>query len=226
LQRIISKGYYTNYNHISTDSDLESLHKDARWLSLLNLVKENKEKAEANLNKPLVAELDSIFEDDQKYRLMIDDYQQRYSNDAKETQDLWQTIHEKDSVNLLKVEAILLQYGWLGADVLGEQGSSTLWLVIQHADLKTQEKYLPMMKEAVKNRKARAADLALLVDRIEMRNGRPQIYGSQITTKDGKAVIYQIVDEINVNKRRAEVGLQPLEDYVKHWGIDYKLPEK
>jgi hypothetical protein len=98
--------------------------------------------------------------------------------------------------------------------------------VIQHADLKTQEKYLPIIKEAVKNGKASGANLALLVDRIEMRNGRPQIYGSQITMKDGISVIYQIADEINVNKRRADVGLQPLEDYVRRWNIDYKLPTK
>ncbi|MDT3404368.1 hypothetical protein [Mucilaginibacter terrae] len=42
--------------------------------------------------------------------------------------------------------------------------------------------------------------------------------------KNGKATIDPIEDEPNVNKRRAAVGLQPLEDYVKQWGIEYHLP--
>ena len=33
-----------------------------------------------------------------------------------------------------------------------------------------------------------------------------------------------IDDEVNVDKRRAEVGLLPLATYAKHWGFDYKLP--
>lgn len=34
------------------------------------------------------------------------------------------------------------------------------------------------------------------------------------------------MDEPNVNKRRASVGLQPLEDYAKLFGIEYVLPQK
>ena len=81
------------------------------------------------------------------------------------------------------------------------------------------------MKDAVKKGNANGSDLALLIDRIEMFNGRPQVYGSQIQYIDGKYTIYKIIDEKNVNKRRSEVGLQPLEEYVKIWNIDYKLPE-
>ena len=181
---------------------------------------------QASLHKPLVLQLDSIHTEDQTYRRMLMDSVTKYGWESKEIKELGKIIHERDSINLIKVKAILDKYGWLGTDVVGEQGNSTLFLVIQHSNLPTQEKYLPMMKEAVKNGKASGADLALLVDRIEMHNGRPQIYGSQINVKDGKYFIYQIIDEPNVNKRRAEVGLQPLEDYVKMWNIDYKLPAK
>jgi len=182
--------------------------------------------ADKKLNKILVQQLDSILNDDQNYRQMSDTLEQRYGYESKIVQELWQKIHDKDSINLIKVSAIIDKYGWLGADEIGDNGNTTLFLVIQHADLKTQEKYLPIMKEAVKNGKASGSALALLVDRVEMRNGRPQIYGSQIQMKDGKFEIYPILDEKNVNKRRADVGLEPLEDYVKNWKIDYKLPTK
>ncbi len=75
-----------------------------------------------------------------------------------------------------------------------------------------------MMQEAVKNGRAERSHLALLIDRVEMNNGRPQVYGSQINGD----TIYKILDEVNVNKRRAEVGLEPLEEYAKQFNIDYK----
>ncbi|MBK5284318.1 MAG: hypothetical protein JJE25_02860 [Bacteroidia bacterium] len=226
LERIAIKANYSAYGHVTVDTDLNSLHNDKRWEPLLGLIKSNKDKIEVNLNKPLAQELDSILVEDQKYRMMSDSVAEKYGHESKEMQELWKTINEKDSINLIKVKEVLDKYGWLGADVAGQEGSEALFLVIQHSDLKTQEKYLPMIKEAVKNGKARGADLALLVDRIEMRNERPQIYGSQVVMQDGKNVIYKIIDEVNVNKRRAEVGLQPLEDYARYFNIDYKLPEK
>jgi hypothetical protein len=99
-----------------------------------------------------------------------------------------------------------------------------VFLVIQHADLATQERYLPIMREAVKNGKALASDLALLEDRVLTRNGKPQIYGSQLQENHttGKYEFAPIQDAANVNKRRASVGLPPLEDYAKMMGINYK----
>ena len=92
----------------------------------------------------------------------------------------WKIIKEKDSINLIRITTILDSRGWLGTDIIGEQGNSTLFLVIQHSDIQTQEKYLPMMREAVKDGKAQASSLALLEDRVALRKGRKQIYGSQI----------------------------------------------
>ena len=85
-----------------------------------------------------------------------------------------------------------------------------------------------MMREAVKNQKARPEQLALLEDRVALAQGKKQIYGSQIDQdpKSGKYSVAPIEDEPNVNKRRAAVGLGPLEEYVRHWDIEYKLPVK
>ena len=85
-----------------------------------------------------------------------------------------------------------------------------------------------MMREAVKNGKAAGSSLALLEDRVALGQEKKQIYGSQIhrDQRTGKYFVAPIEDEFNVNRRRASVGLEPLEDYVKHWNIDYKLPSK
>lgn len=228
LNRIATKANYSDYGHITADSDLDGLHSDKKWIPLIELVKKNKDKAEANLNKPLANQLDSIFVEDQKYRQLIGDIEKRYGHESKEMKNLWSTIRLKDSTNLIKVTTILDKFGWLGSDVVGGQGNGALFLVIQHSDQKTQEKYLPMMREAVKNGKASGSSLALLEDRVALGKGKKQIYGSQIhrDQKTGKYFVAPIEDEPNVNKRRAEVGLEPLQDYVKHWDIDYKLPVK
>jgi hypothetical protein len=221
LFRISEKGNYTNYSHITTDSDLSILHSDKRWNEVINLVKVNKEKAEANLDKPLVAILDSVYKYDQGLRMQANTVYDKYGRDSQETKDLWKSIAENDSLNLIIVKKILDERGWLGADIIGNQGNTTLFLVIQHADLKTQEKYLPMMREAVKKGNARPSALALLEDRVALGQGKRQLYGSQIGLDRESGVYYvlPLEDPENVDKRRAAMELGDLQDYVSNWNI-------
>lgn len=196
----------------------------------------------------LIKQLDSVYFNDQYFRCKIDSVRQKVeyfklkkesslgsslklnSDSLKRVENelsmLFDTIQKLDKRNTTIVTGILDEYGWLGPDEIGKQGNATLFLVIQHAYFRAQEKYLPMMREAVKSKKANPWEFALLVDRVEVNRGRPQIYGSQIEMRNGKYTLSPIKDEINVNKRRAEVGLQPLEEYVKHWNITYKLPKR
>lgn len=226
LFRIATKGNYTDLNHLVVDSDLESLHGDKRWGEVTALVKQNKDKAEANLNKPLVAMLDTIMQEDQGPRMQIDDIEKKYGRDSKEMKAHWKLIQEKDSINLIRVKDILDQYGWLGPDVIGREGNQTLFLVIQHADIETQEHYLPIMRDAVKNKKASSSSLALLEDRVALRTGKRQIYGSQIGRfDDGKYYVQPLEDPDNVDKRRAEVGLPPLDTYVRNWQITWNVDD-
>lgn len=227
LERIATKSNYTDYGHITTDQDLYLLHNDNRWPPLLEVVKKNKDKAEANYNKPLIAMLDSIFIEDQQYRKQIRDVEKKYGLESKEMKNHWKIIQEKDSINLIKVKAILDKYGWLGADIISSQGNMTLFLVIQHADRATREQYLPMMREAVKNGKAKGSSLALLEDRIALEQGKRQIYGSQIW-RDKETLTYYVApldDPGNVDKRRAEVQLEPLADYVSRWQIKWNVEQ-
>jgi hypothetical protein len=227
LNGLASKGNYMNYEHITTDTDLISLHNDKRWKPLLEIVKKNKEKAESNLNKSLVSKLDSIHTEDQKYRLESEEIEKKYGWESKEVKAIWKIINQKDSINLIKIKDILDKEGWLGSDIIGQKGNSTLFLVIQHSDIKTQEKYLPMMREAVKNGKAPGSSLALLEDRVLLRQGKRQIYGSQIgmDSETQKYYVLPLDDPENVDKRREEVGLQPLAEYVNIWEIEWDIKQ-
>ncbi len=101
----------------------------------------------------------------------------------------------------------------------------TLFLVIQHSPLEIQQKYLPMMRDAVKKNNARSSSLALLEDRIALRTGKRQIYGSQIgrDQETGEFYVSPIEDPENVDKRRAEVGLGTIQDYISNWNITWDV---
>jgi hypothetical protein len=132
-----------------------------------------------------------------------------------------------DSCNLVQVESLIRKYGWMGKSLIGGYCNYTLWLVIQHAELPVQEKYLPLLEASVADSESRACDLAYLQDRVLMRQKKKQIYGSQIVlNKEGGQEFYPIEDEKNVNIRRKKAGLQPMEEYAKNFGIEYKLPSQ
>jgi hypothetical protein len=179
------------------------------------------------LKKRLVAQLDTIYKEDQEKRLEVEKVLKKFGWDSPEMKALWKVISEKDSINLIKVKKIIDEHGWLGADVIGPRGNQTLFLVIQHADLATQEKYLPVVREAVKNGKAEASALALLEDRVALRQGKKQVYGSQIGMDNETKTYYvsPLEDPENVDKRRAAVGLEPLAKYLRHWKIKWNVEQ-
>jgi len=227
LNKAVVIDKWTNLSHILSDADFKTLHSDKRWQPLIDIVKSNKEKAEANLNKPLVVLLDTIYNKDQSDRGNIDTVQKQFGWQSKQMDSLWRKINYQDSVNLLRVKNIIDTYGWLGKDEVGQQGATTIFLVIQHSDSLTQVTYVPKMRVAVKKGKAQPENLALLEDRILTKQGKEQIYGSQVRRNEqtGKYEFFPIQDEAKVNKRRAAAGLQPLEEYAKFFGIEYVLPK-
>lgn len=176
--------------------------------------------AQNKLNDTLIRQLDIISTDDQTDRAQLESIQNKYANDTAELRihvnAIYKVMRDKDSINQIKVTAILDKYGWLGSEIVGEEGNRTLFMVIQHADLVIQEKYLPMMRDAVKNGKAKASSLALLEDRVALRQGKKQIYGSQVAwiMLKNEYTVLPLYDPDNVDKRRAEVGLPPLAIYL------------
>ncbi|HZH70497.1 MAG TPA: DUF6624 domain-containing protein [Flavobacteriaceae bacterium] len=220
-----SKIKYKNLSHISTDTDLDTLHSDDRWSELIKIVEANKQEYEKDFDKPLVAKLDTIYQLDQNYRRQISDIEEKYGRESEEMEAHWKLIQKTDSINLVKIKKILDERGWLGPKVIGNQGNSTLFLVIQHADLETQQKYLPMMREAVKLGNASASSLALLEDRVALRQGKRQIYGSQIgrDPETGEYYVSPLIEPEKVNERRAEVGLGTIQDYIQNWGMTWDI---
>lgn len=176
---------------------------------------------DAKFNTALAKTLDSIYDEDQRYRRQMSAVAKQHGWDSKQMEELWRVAGKADAANLEQVKMILEKYGWLGAELIGEKGNSALFLVIQHADAKTQAKYLPVMKAAYEKGHAKGSQLALLIDRVALSNGQKQVYGSQLAQdpKTNKYKLSALEDPDHVNARRAKMGLGPIEDYLKQWDI-------
>lgn len=227
LKLSAEKGWI-NLKHIKKDKDLLSLHTVKGWNAVLEKVEMNLEENEKDFDKPLKEQLEKIYVRDQTLRQLYLQAEEKFGKETAEMNYFWDLISEQDRLNEAEVIQIVEERGWVGISLVGGQANMTLWLVIQHAPLEIQEKYLPLLRASVKNSESSGNHLALLEDRIQMRNGKPQIFGSQIVPDEstGKQVVYEILDPEYVNQRRKEVGLGPIEDYLKRWGIEWTVVQK
>ena len=180
---------------------------------------------QGRINDSLVEVLATVAVSDQVYRNQYQDTIGRYGADSKEVKALFERMRVQDSINQVKVCAILDRYGWVGPDIVGEEGKSTFFFVVQHAELPIQLKYLPMMRAAVKDGRANARHLALLEDRVNLRQGRKQVYGSQVgwEKKTNEYYVLPLDDPDNVDQRRAAVGLPPLVEYLQNWKMKWDV---
>ncbi|MDR2650994.1 MAG: hypothetical protein LBC68_01590 [Prevotellaceae bacterium] len=212
--------------NIVNDAALSSLHSDERWNFIIEFVKENNEKT-SKYDAVLSAKFASIYQEDRQIKFEIGETEQKYGRNSDEMKQILKTINEKNAANVVEVTKILDEKGWLGADIIGEKGSNALFSVIQNADIKTQEKYLPMLREAVAKENTDPAYLALLEDEIALKQGKRQIYGSRIgiDLKTGKYYVAPLEDPDNVDKRRTEIGLGKYQDYLSIFGMTWNVDE-
>ena len=217
---------WQDIKHFKSDTDLVTLHSKPEWDKLISKLQAKVDQIESNYNKDAKGKLEEVYKTDQGIRLEFIAAQKANGHASLKVDSLRKLMIYHDSLNNIIVTKILDQYGWLGEDKVGAKGNLTLFLVIQHADLKTQQKYLPMLRKAVGDEKASASSLALLEDRVALREGKKQIYGSQLSSvpdNPEKYYLSPLTDPENVDKRRASVGLQPLAEYVKRWDIIWDI---
>lgn len=206
-------------NHDSFRSDkllnninYQNLYGDSRWIQLIGSKLENSIKIESEYNI-LRTKLEAILDEDQKYRAQINKFIKDGSINKKDSLIL--EVSRTNSIHKKFVLDLINTYGWIGPEKVGIKGNSALFLVIQHADLKTQEKCLPILKEAVHDHKASAQELALLEDRILVTKGKKQIYGSQVYFENGKYKLYPVYKLNQIDKRRSSIGLETIKSYLE-----------
>jgi len=140
---------------------------------------------------------------------------------ASRWEDKW--VMYKDSVftnHKIRVEKMFKDYGFLGFDKIGEDGSNNFWLIVQHCDKfpEFQKEILKEMDKEVKNKNADPNNFAYLYDRVQVNAGQKQKFGTQIdydVETTGRAFPkVGLIDSINVDKNRQEYSLVPLKEYL------------
>lgn len=130
---------------------------------------------------------------------------------------LLKRMNKIDAANTSRVKTLIKQYGWPGPELVGQDGTDAVFLLVQHADPVFQKEILPLVKNAYRSRLITGQSYAMFMDRVLVQDGKPQIYGTAARGfdqwKGTEPVFEPIEDEANVDKRRAEVGLMPLSEY-------------
>ena len=128
---------------------------------------------------------------------------------------LSEAMDSVDNLNRCIVDS-LLREGW--PEGLSENSSNTLWLVIDHADVDYQERYLPFIEQQVERGTISASNYATLSDRIDVKRQRPQRYGTQTGyTQRGDQIfcyVYPIANTEILDSLRLSVGLDSMHTYL------------
>jgi hypothetical protein len=215
LKKAITRGI--NISKLSVDPELDKLQYSKGWKKLLQRAKEIQRDSFANTRFPGYAKkLSELWEADQFYRFRLGNAYKK--NDTAQANHIWKILRHSDSVNLLKFENIMDSIGWPTISKVGKWGAATAFLIIDHTPREIMEKYFPMLEESAKKGEASMTNYATIKDRILVNRNQKQVYGTQKhwDEKQGKFIFFPIEDEKNVNARRKEVGLFPLEEFEQH----------
>jgi len=179
----------------------------------------------SGVDMELMEKFEKIRYEDQRYRREMREVSQQFGNDAPQIDSLWTLQSKADSINTIRITEYIDANGYPGKTKVGPGLASTAFLVIQHSDLDIQEKYLPTMTEAADNGELNWSSVALLIDRINTRNDKPQIYGSQVTSNpdSGESYFFEIAEPSKVDSVRATVGLGPISEYAKFFDFEWDV---
>lgn len=132
---------------------------------------------------------------------------------------------EIDRQNLTIVISLIEKCGMPTLNEVNEIQMSAIWVAFQHGDNMNRKKYLPLLEKSAQKGDFKATQMAMMKDRTLMMDGEPQVYGTQVIKHGNEWILYDLANPETVNKRRAEIGFGPLEDYLKSWNIEFKVKQ-
>ncbi|MGR6913690.1 DUF6624 domain-containing protein [[Actinomadura] parvosata] len=123
-------------------------------------------------------------------------------------------LQRLDEGNTAWLYSVVATRGWPLISQVGERAARAAWLLAQHATSRAvQRLFLQVMADAVESDEASPRDFAYLVDRVRVRSGRPQLYGTQFHDGASGLEPMPIEDAELLDERRRAVGLEPFAEY-------------
>jgi hypothetical protein len=131
-----------------------------------------------------------------------------------------------DAENLPWLKKVITEIGWPGRSIVGDDGASAAWLLVQHADSDPafQRQCLELLTVAASHGEAAKAQVAYLTDRVLLAEGEPQEFGAQAIGRNGQWVPCDLRDPGHVDQRRAAMSLGSLADNLARITEEYGPP--
>ena len=170
--------------------------------------------------------LRNVRESDQSARLAMIELTRSDQLDIDAVLAAQANIEEVDSTNQVIVTR-LLDNGW--PQGLSDEANNAIWLVIDHAPIDYQLRYMPLIKEQVATGAISKSQYATLFDRICMRQGEPQRYGTQAVQRrsaeeNTTIYVWPVANPLKLNRLRRTMGLTPIKRYCRKVSKVYGAP--
>lgn len=118
-------------------------------------------------------------------------------------------MRAQDAADSAALEAIIAKVGWPGRRLVGPDGASAAWLIVQHVTGMQHEGLRLML--AMPPAETSRTDVAMLQDRVLVSDGKSQRFATQLTPDNE---FLPIDDIAHLDWRRAEAGLPPIDTYL------------
>ncbi|WP_299108359.1 DUF6624 domain-containing protein [uncultured Tenacibaculum sp.] len=215
------------------DNDLLSLTDDERWPTIEEQQLEKYQKEKGKLQQPVYAkQLLRIIMKDQALDYQLDMAKRFYMKKGKAPHWYYPLAKMKEEIgggNFTEMEKLIKEKGWPTYDMVGKLAADGPLLVINHhKDDAIRVKYISKIKEACLKKQGSCMEYAKIQDRILVNSNKPQLFGMQFRYNAmRKLEPFPIKDPAYVDRRRKEIGLEPLKEYLKRkinytWKVEQK----
>jgi hypothetical protein len=123
--------------------------------------------------------------------------------------------HRIDEAHARRLDEIVAEHGWPGRRLVGEEASHAASIILQHSTLERQKRYVPLLRAAAADGDVEPSRVAMLEDRVRVRDGDEQLYGMHIELVEGVLSLAPVADPERLAEGRRSVGLPPIEDYLR-----------
>ncbi len=172
----------------------------------------------AQYDQQLISELDSMVESEIGWRIAYTEA----VNQSADSLALAQLLIDRDSLHrrqYSRLNSLFLTHGYLGHDVVGKSGSHDFWFLVNELNAYPdfQEAVLLKMEEAVDVHNASYASYAYMLDKVRVRSGQLQVYGTQVAfNRSASSFLPQPVEKPeSLDARREKAGLPPMNMFIK-----------
>lgn len=177
-------------------------------------------RTEIERQTPLVEAIARLGARDQLVRQMITRWKKRSDFSAEEKEAFnrasSQYMAKIDEAHTRELKRLLRDISWKELSNAGGDLFIKAFFVVQHSpDHEFQSEVLTELEPLVADGLMDTQQYAYLFDRVKLRSGALQLYGTQMECVDGEYDVTALQATETVDERRTKMGLQPLAEYIR-----------